>query len=110
LLGHRRPGNTPSARPRTTLFGRRRHARRDLAAPRRLPRPARLRVRRLQSPDADLSPSGKSVGSTGTLDCLSNWTGLTDEEYREKKAFVERVLLARLGNSGDHVPRIPYLQ
>jgi hypothetical protein len=46
----------------------------------------------------------------GTLDCLSNWTGLTDEEYREKKAFVEKVLLARLGNSVSYVPRIPSLQ
>jgi len=46
--------------------------------------------------DADLSPSGKSVGSMVTLDYLSNWTGLTDEEYGEKKAFVKKVLLRRL--------------
>lgn len=46
--------------------------------------------------DAALTPTGKGVGSVTMLDYLTNWTGLTDEEYTDKKAFVTRVLLRRL--------------
>ncbi|WP_267643955.1 phytoene desaturase family protein [Haloarchaeobius amylolyticus] len=54
--------------------------------------------------EADLGPSGAAVGALSTLDYESEWTGLTDTEYREKKARVTDVLLRRLG---DAYPRLP---
>jgi phytoene dehydrogenase-like protein len=47
--------------------------------------------------DAALTPEGKGVGTVVTFDYMANWTGLTDEEYEQKKSFVERVLTRRLG-------------
>jgi len=46
--------------------------------------------------DADLAPEGQSTGTIATLDEWGNWAGLTDEEYRQKKAYVKDVLLRRL--------------
>lgn len=54
--------------------------------------------------EADLAPGEKSVGVLTTLDYLSEWTGLTDAEYREKKARVKEVMLRRLG---EKYPRLP---
>ncbi|MFD1586342.1 phytoene desaturase family protein [Halorientalis brevis] len=45
---------------------------------------------------ADLAPEGQSTGTVATLDEWDNWAGLTDEEYRQKKAHVKDVLLRRL--------------
>ena len=47
--------------------------------------------------DAALTPEGKGVGTIVTFDYMTNWTGLTDEEYDQKKQFVTRVLTRRLG-------------
>jgi phytoene dehydrogenase-like protein len=46
--------------------------------------------------EAGLAPAGKSVGALSTIDYLDGWTGLSETEYREKKARVKSVLLRRL--------------
>jgi phytoene dehydrogenase-like protein len=53
--------------------------------------------------DAGLVEDG-SVGAIATVDYLEGWTGLTDAEYRHKKARVRDVLLRRLG---ERYPRLP---
>jgi all-trans-retinol 13,14-reductase len=46
--------------------------------------------------DAALAPEEKSVGVVSTVDYLDEWTGLTDAEYRRKKARVTEVFRRRL--------------
>ena len=47
--------------------------------------------------DAALTPEGKGVGTVVTFDYMTNWAGLTESEYEQKKQFVTRVLTRRLG-------------
>jgi phytoene dehydrogenase-like protein len=54
--------------------------------------------------DAGLVESEKAVGSLTTIDYLSEWEGLTNTEYREKKQRVTEVLLRRLE---DQFPELP---
>ena len=54
--------------------------------------------------DAGLVESKKAVGSLTTIDYLSEWEGLTNTEYREKKQRVTEVLLRRLE---DQFPELP---
>ncbi len=46
--------------------------------------------------DAQLAPSGKSVGAICTVDYLKNWEGLSHEDYKIQKEKVARILLNRL--------------
>ena len=46
--------------------------------------------------DAQLAPSGKSVGAICGVDYLKNWEGLSRDEYRAKKEEVAQILLGRL--------------
>lgn len=45
---------------------------------------------------ADLAPEGQSVAAVTTVDYADEWRGLTDTEYRRKKARVSEVLRRRL--------------
>ena len=46
--------------------------------------------------DSGLAPEGKGVAVLCTLDRLSDWEGLSDERYRERKEEVAKTLIARL--------------
>lgn len=46
--------------------------------------------------DSGLAPAGKSFGSLCTTDYLSDWEGLDEEQYREKKEMVAQILISRL--------------
>jgi len=46
--------------------------------------------------DAQLAPSGKSVGVICCADYLKDWDGLSNEEYKAKKEEVAQILLGRL--------------
>lgn len=46
--------------------------------------------------DSGLAPAGKSFGSLCTTDYLSDWEGLDQEQYREKKEIVAQILIGRL--------------
>jgi all-trans-retinol 13,14-reductase len=46
--------------------------------------------------DSGLAPAGKSFGSLCTTDYLSDWEGLDQEQYREKKEMVAQILIGRL--------------
>ena len=46
--------------------------------------------------DAQLAPSGKSVGVICCADYLKDWEGLSKEDYKAKKEEVARILLDRL--------------
>ncbi len=46
--------------------------------------------------DAQLAPSGKSVGVICCADYLKDWDGLSEEDYKAKKEEVAQILLDRL--------------
>ena len=46
--------------------------------------------------DSGLSPQGKSFGSLCAIDHLSDWDGLTEDAYRQKKETVSRAFIQRL--------------
>ncbi len=46
--------------------------------------------------DAQLAPSGKSVGAICCADYLKDWDGLRKEDYKAKKEEVAQILLGRL--------------
>ncbi|MBI4664984.1 MAG: NAD(P)/FAD-dependent oxidoreductase [Nitrospinae bacterium] len=46
--------------------------------------------------DSGLAPEGKSVGSIAIGDDISNWEGLSREEYKAKKDEVARIFIDRL--------------
>ena len=46
--------------------------------------------------DSDLAPKGKSCGSICTVDYLSAWDQLSDEEYKKRKEEVAQILFKRL--------------
>ena len=46
--------------------------------------------------DAQLAPSGKSVGVICSADYLKDWEGLSKEDYKAKKEEVAQILLNRL--------------
>jgi len=46
--------------------------------------------------DAQLAPSGKSVGAICCSDYLKDWDGLSKEDYKAKKEEVAQILLGRL--------------
>ena len=46
--------------------------------------------------DAQLAPSGKSVGVICCADYLKDWDGLSKEDYKAKKEEVAQILLGRL--------------
>jgi len=46
--------------------------------------------------DAQLAPTGKSVGAICSVDYLKNWEGLSKEDYKAKKEEVAQILLDRL--------------
>jgi phytoene dehydrogenase-like protein len=46
--------------------------------------------------DAQLAPSGKSVGVICSADYLKDWEGLSKEDYKAKKEEVAQILLDRL--------------
>jgi all-trans-retinol 13,14-reductase len=54
--------------------------------------------------DAGLTPEGLAVGAVSTVDYASEWSGLSDAEYRRKKDAVADVLVRRLG---EVYPRLP---
>ena len=46
--------------------------------------------------DSGLAPKGKSFGSLCTIDYLSDWEGLDDEAYKEKKEQVAQAFIRKL--------------
>lgn len=46
--------------------------------------------------DSGLAPEGKSMGAIVTIDYMSNWEGLSEDEYKRKKEAVGQSLLERL--------------
>ena len=46
--------------------------------------------------DSGLAPKGKSLGSLCTIDYLSDWDGLSGENYRQKKETVSQAFLKKL--------------
>ena len=46
--------------------------------------------------DSRLAPKGKSFGALCTIDYLSDWEGLSDEAYRQKKEDVSQAFIRKL--------------
>jgi all-trans-retinol 13,14-reductase len=53
--------------------------------------------------DSALTPKGKTLGAIVTIDYLTNWENLTQNEYKKKKEKIAKIFFKRLEK---HIPRI----